>query len=496
MSPTWSLREPRRPQPEYDNVKDSGRFTIHMFSQGKLRESYYETEEVDFFDYVDRDRMSIFEIDKMMLELRLEGKMAYTWLYPGKEICNGGLRCLDSDADVLAMAKVIKEKDLKIVKMYIIHLTDEEANLKLEQMQADLIAEHAYPKRFATIEELPDDVDVQEPQLKQVLAIEWVNNEEEIIDKRAEEHPNERHIDREAADVEQEVPIHTQPQEVPIDTPTQEVPIHTQPQEVPVQSPPQEIPVHSPQQEIPITEMEDQSTENPREDVPVDSPPPEVPITEMEDQSKSKSTVMEKMAEGEAPVLFREAGTEAGEKPEKYVDPSLKVEAALRSYAYAIHPLNDSSQWIRSEGPRIRPPTLPRNTSGPKQKKRRREAGELLQQKKNKLGQNVTTMNRTGMPMRCGLCGEEGHNRRRCHMNKGVDGEQTHDTEIGDINLNINPVDEVAREPIDLNTSVFPEVESSSPRAGTSTSGFTFIPNPSHPRSKLGVNRGRGGGRS
>ncbi|CAN1131273.1 hypothetical protein LINPERHAP2_LOCUS6307 [Linum perenne] len=108
------------------------------------------------------------------------------------------------------------------------------------------------------------------------------------------------------------------------------------------------------------------------------------------------------------------------EKPEKYVDPSLKVEAALRSYAYAIHPLNDSSQWIRSEGPRIRPPTLPRNTSGPKQKKRRREAGELLQQKKNKLGQNVTTMNRTGMPMRCGLCGEEGHNRRRCHVSNRV----------------------------------------------------------------------------
>ncbi|CAN1850196.1 hypothetical protein LINPERHAP1_LOCUS39735, partial [Linum perenne] len=178
------------------------------------------------------------------------------------------------------------------------------------------------------------------------------------------------------------------------------------------------------------------------------------------------------------------------------------VEAALRSYAYAIHPLNDSSQWIRSEGPRIRPPTLPHNTSGPRQKKRRREVGEILQQKKNKRGQDITTMNTTDMRMKCSLCKEVGHNKRGCNMNKEAGGEQTqeasqtHETETGDINLNTNPEDVGAREPVDLNTSVFMEDESSSPRAGTSASGFTFIPNPSHTRSKLGVHRGRGGRRT
>ncbi|CAN1125442.1 hypothetical protein LINPERHAP2_LOCUS2908 [Linum perenne] len=46
------------------------------------------------------------------------------------------------------------------------------------------------------------------------------------------------------------------------------------------------------------------------------------------------------------------------EKLEHYVHPSLKVEAALRTYSHMIHPLNDSSQWIRSEGPKIRLPTF------------------------------------------------------------------------------------------------------------------------------------------
>ncbi|CAN1147320.1 hypothetical protein LINPERHAP2_LOCUS15812, partial [Linum perenne] len=108
------------------------------------------------------------------------------------------------------------------------------------------------------------------------------------------------------------------------------------------------------------------------------------------------------------------------ERPESYVDSSLKVEAGLRSYAYAIHPLNDSSQWIRGEGPRIRPPTLPHSTSGPKQKKRRKEAGEMVQQKKNKRGQDIRTMTRTGMVMHCSLCKGEGHNKRKCNVSNEI----------------------------------------------------------------------------
>ncbi|CAN1254027.1 hypothetical protein LINPERPRIM_LOCUS8509 [Linum perenne] len=46
---------------------------------------------------------------------------------------------------------------------------------------------------------------------------------------------------------------------------------------------------------------------------------------------------------------------------------------------------------------------------------------------------------------------------------------------------------------IELNSTVWPEGESTSPRAGTSSSGFTFMPNPFCQRSKLGVQRGRGG---
>ncbi|CAN1154012.1 hypothetical protein LINPERHAP2_LOCUS19762 [Linum perenne] len=224
-----------------------------MFSQGKLHKSYYETEEVDFFDYVDRERMSMCEIDKMMHELRLEGKMAYTWLYPDEEICNGGLRCLDSDSDILAMTDVIKDKDLKIVKMYVIHLTDEEANLKLEEMQADLLAKHVYPERFATLEEIPDDVDVQEPQLKQVLAIEWGSNYRRTRGTKQYS--------------QQEAPIDKRSQEVPAETPSQEVPIDTAIEDQSIETQREETPIDSPQEEVPIdTEIEDQSTENPREE--------------------------------------------------------------------------------------------------------------------------------------------------------------------------------------------------------------------------------------
>ncbi|CAN1304157.1 hypothetical protein LINPERPRIM_LOCUS26096 [Linum perenne] len=119
----------------------------------------------------------------------------------------------------------------------------------------------------------------------------------------------------------------------------------------------------------------------------------------------------------------------------------------------------------------------------------------MLQQKKDKQGRAVTTMSRTGMKMRCSLCKGEGHNRRKCSkMNNAgfADLDGTRERETGGIDLNINPGEEGASETINLNASVLPEGKSNSPRAGASLSGFTFIPNLSRPRTKLGVQRGRG----
>ncbi|CAN1167525.1 hypothetical protein LINPERHAP2_LOCUS27284 [Linum perenne] len=52
-----------------------------------------------------------------------------------------------------------------------------------------------------------------------------------------------------------------------------------------------------------------------------------------------------------------------------YVDPAFLVGTYTWAYTVAIRPLNDSSQWLPSNGPRLRAPTVAATGCGPKQKK-------------------------------------------------------------------------------------------------------------------------------
>ncbi|CAN1129915.1 hypothetical protein LINPERHAP2_LOCUS5524 [Linum perenne] len=56
-------------------------------------------------------------------------------------------------------------------------------------------------------------------------------------------------------------------------------------------------------------------------------------------------------------------------------------------------------------------PTVERLTSGPKQRKRRLEAGELIS-RKDKRGRPYSTVGKSGQPQKCTICKKTGHNRR------------------------------------------------------------------------------------
>ncbi|CAN1142964.1 hypothetical protein LINPERHAP2_LOCUS13366 [Linum perenne] len=106
------------------------------------------------------------------------------------------------------------------------------------------------------------------------------------------------------------------------------------------------------------------------------------------------------------------------EAVEPYCDPCYKVASYRAAYRHPIKPLNDFSQWEVSFGPNLRPPTIQRPTSGPKQRKRRPEAGELIS-RKDKRGTPYSTVGKSGQPQKCTICKKTGHN-RRAHGNDQV----------------------------------------------------------------------------
>ncbi|CAN1753699.1 hypothetical protein LINPERHAP1_LOCUS5259 [Linum perenne] len=96
---------------------------------------------------------------------------------------------------------------------------------------------------------------------------------------------------------------------------------------------------------------------------------------------------------------------------EPYCDPCYTIGRYRRAYGHSINPLNDASQWKDSNGPKLRPPNIVKPTSGPRQKKRRLEAGELAT-RKDKKGKTYKAVRRTGEQQKCSLCKKVGHNKR------------------------------------------------------------------------------------
>ncbi|CAN1167716.1 hypothetical protein LINPERHAP2_LOCUS27390 [Linum perenne] len=81
------------------------------------------------------------------------------------------------------------------------------------------------------------------------------------------------------------------------------------------------------------------------------------------------------------------------------------------AYENSINPLKDASQWPDSFGPQLRQPTIEKPKSGPRQKKRRLEAGELTT-KKDRKGNAYKTVRRIGEKQKFSECNKIGHNKR------------------------------------------------------------------------------------
>ena len=79
-------------------------FSLKINHGGKWSESAYTGGFEAWFDYVDKDFMSFFEIDEMVKELGYDGFMLYHYRIPGMSYCEG-LRLIERDQDVSEMCK-------------------------------------------------------------------------------------------------------------------------------------------------------------------------------------------------------------------------------------------------------------------------------------------------------------------------------------------------------------------------------------------------------
>ncbi|CAL8151237.1 unnamed protein product [Prunus armeniaca] len=93
--------------------------------------------------------------------------------------------------------------------------------------------------------------------------------------------------------------------------------------------------------------------------------------------------------------------------PEDFCDAVYKKEAYLRAYEPMIMPMTSQDQWMKVNLPPLLPPKYHKQPGRPK--KTRKQAVE-----EPKLRANPYKLPRYGIPLKCGNCGGEGHNRSSC----------------------------------------------------------------------------------
>ncbi|XP_020411996.1 uncharacterized protein LOC18788539 [Prunus persica] len=90
-----------------------------MYHNGEIRGNYYVNGSVDWFDYCDKDRMSMTEIDAMVKELGHEGLINYWYSIQGDSF-DGGLVKLSEDTDVLDMLVFVP--DTRVINIFLEHV--------------------------------------------------------------------------------------------------------------------------------------------------------------------------------------------------------------------------------------------------------------------------------------------------------------------------------------------------------------------------------------
>ncbi|CAL9007886.1 unnamed protein product, partial [Prunus brigantina] len=98
---------------------DEAGFSIQMYHNGEIRGNYYVNGSVDWFDYCDKDRMLMTEIDAMVKELGHEGFINYWYSIPGGSF-DGGLVKLSEDTYVLDMLVFVP--DTRVINIFLEHV--------------------------------------------------------------------------------------------------------------------------------------------------------------------------------------------------------------------------------------------------------------------------------------------------------------------------------------------------------------------------------------
>ncbi|RXI02320.1 hypothetical protein DVH24_026850 [Malus domestica] len=180
-------------------------FTIKMFHGGQLSEDFYVGGKMDFFDYCDKDFMSLLEVGNMVEELGYGNIfISYQYRIPGMEIQNG-LKPLMTDSDVINMCKFVPNHT--VIDVYIEKITPEEC---VPQEMKFMKSFESVAQSMVVIEELDGDDDdqcnlieerpVQVNRGKGKLAIEYLVNSlggecnvpSQYVTQVVEEVPDER----------------------------------------------------------------------------------------------------------------------------------------------------------------------------------------------------------------------------------------------------------------------------------------------------------------
>lgn len=94
------------------------------------------------------------------------------------------------------------------------------------------------------------------------------------------------------------------------------------------------------------------------------------------------------------------------DKPENFLDDCYKISTFLETYRHTLNPTQDRDSWPKSQqGPMIPPEPITRR-KGRKTLLRRREIGE------DERGFTNGRVKKTGVTMKCSICGAPGHNKR------------------------------------------------------------------------------------
>ena len=133
-------------------------FTLKVYHGGCLRNNKYVGGEFCYYDHVDKDRMSLIEVDNMVMQLNpIYAEQIICYFYRVGDETND-LELLKSDEDVMIMCSLVPQ--WRLIKLYLDHM-DAKRAIGFEEedvfMYEELLFGEKSMKSSCVIEELPEE---------------------------------------------------------------------------------------------------------------------------------------------------------------------------------------------------------------------------------------------------------------------------------------------------------------------------------------------------